>query len=200
MPKADCPIGHDLSVSNSAKPKTVERDGRTWELGNGNTVSWINRNTLGGLAITSAIPPQFEAYATIAQLEDFASSEELLASQQRVVQVLRQHGSAEWWLGYLDTGADDIVFPAGRKLSLYAGWKYVVVRAGPDQALQWRETLPDLLFPVDRTWCLSTLWDDSWTCLGGPLHLIDQLASDPRLELRRVGLDDDATPPGHTAF
>lgn len=63
-------------------------------------MSWINRNTPGGLEITSAIPPHFEGYATIAQMEDFTSRENLLASQERVVRVLRQHGSVEWWLGY----------------------------------------------------------------------------------------------------
>ena len=194
------PIGDDLDVSNSGKPKTVERDGRTWQLGDGNTVSWINRETPGGLAITSAIPPRFDAYATIADMEDFTSPEELAASQERVVDVLRRHGSTEWWLGYLDTGSDDVVFPGARKMKLYAGWPYVIVKAGPDQALTWRETLPDLAFPVDRTWCLSTLWDDSWTCLGGPDGLINQLASDPHIELRRVELGDDATPPGHIAM
>lgn len=193
------PIGDDLDVSNSGKPKTVERYGRTWQLGDGNTVSWINRETPGGLAITSAIPPRFDAYATIAHMEDFTSPEDLAASQERVVDVLRRHGSTEWWLGYLDTGSDDIVFPGARKMKLYAGWRYVIVKAGPDQALTWRETLPDLAFPVDRTWCLSTLWDDSWTCLGGSDGLIDQLASDPHIELRRVELGDDATPPGHIA-
>lgn len=194
------PIRDDLNVSNSGKPKIVERDGRTWLLGDGNTVSWIGRNTRGGLAITSAIPPLFEGYATITDMEDFTSPEDLAASQERVVGVLRRYGSAEWWLGYLDTGADDIVFPGARKMKLYANWPYVIVKAGPDQALRWRESLPDLVFPVDRSWCLSTLWDDSWTCLGGPGALIDQLASDPQIGLRRVALGDDATPPGRIAL
>lgn len=47
LPVDDDPIGHDLKVANSGKPKTVERNGRTWHLGDGNTVSWINRNTRG---------------------------------------------------------------------------------------------------------------------------------------------------------
>ena len=88
----------------------------------------------------------------------------------------------------------------GSELSLYAGWKYVVVQAGPEQALRWRESLPDLMFPIDRAWCLSTLWDDSWSCLGGPSDLMQQLESNPLIELHRVEVEADATPPGHVAF
>lgn len=37
----------DMS-NNSGKPTTVERDDRTWPLGNGETVAWIGRNTRAG--------------------------------------------------------------------------------------------------------------------------------------------------------
>jgi hypothetical protein len=187
-------------MSTSGKPETVDRDGRSWRLGGAETVAWIARNCRVGLTITSAIPPCFDRYATITDMEDFGSAQELLASQRRLVEILRQHGSTEWWLGYLDTGAGDLVFPGAPKLSLYAGWRYVVVQAGPEQALRWRESLPDLMFPMDRAWCLSTLWDDSWSCLGGPSDLMQQLESNPLIKLRRVEVEADATPPGHVAF
>jgi hypothetical protein len=43
------------------------------------------------------------------------------------------------------------------------------------------------------------LWDDDWRCLGGPAALIQAVLDDPALEARPVGLDEDATPPGHVA-
>jgi hypothetical protein len=42
-----------------------------------------------------------------------------------------------WWLGYLDTGADDIVFPDAPMVTVYARWRYVLVEAGPQQAAAW---------------------------------------------------------------
>jgi hypothetical protein len=56
--------------------------------------------------------------------------------------------------------------------------------------------LPDLFFPVDRSWLVSALWDDAWTCVGGTDDLIDRLPLDPRVQARRVRLGEDATPPG----
>ncbi|WP_264991464.1 hypothetical protein, partial [Mycobacterium kiyosense] len=115
-----------------------------------------------------------------------------------------------WWLGYLETGGADIVFPDVPKVMLYAGWSYVVVQAGAEQAARWRSAedssrpsrLPDLIFPTDRSWLLSTLWDDDWTCLGGPEELIDAFLHHSDLEghVRRVSLEQDATPPGHQAI
>jgi len=85
-------------------------------------------------------------------------------------------------------------------------WPYVLVQAGPDQAATWRgndealpwhSALPELMFPLDHSWLVSTLWDDDWRCVGGPESLVDALLRHPRLEARAVTLDEDATPPGH---
>jgi hypothetical protein len=112
-------------------------------------------------------------------------------------------------LGYLDTGADDIVFPDAPKVTLYAGWHYVLVEAGPEQAATWRQSgdrwfwkgaLPNLMFPADRSWLVSTLWDDDWTCIGGPAELVDKFLRHPGLQARPVALGQDATPPGHQAL
>jgi hypothetical protein len=46
---------------------------------------------------------------------------------------------------------------------------------------------------------LSRLWDDDWRCLGGPTALIDRFLDESQLLVRRVGLSEDATPPGHVA-
>lgn len=96
-------------------------------------------------------------------------------------------------------------------MTLYPGWPYVLVLAGPEQATGWRRDdsrpvpgreLPDLMFPTDRSWLVSTLWDDAWTYVGGPVSLVDALMTDPDLRprVRRVGVDDDATPPGHQSI
>ncbi|HEY9377993.1 MAG TPA: hypothetical protein VIQ02_12965, partial [Jiangellaceae bacterium] len=171
-------------------------------------MAWIATATVAGKTITAAIPPVFEAYATIHELFDPAAPitehEEAasVAEQERAVveHLVDLSGDQPWWLGYLDTGATDVVFPDAPMVSLY-NFDYVLVEAGPEQALTWRVgriqsphgVLPDLFFPVDRSWLVSALWDDAWTCLGGPTELIDRLHSDPRIQARRVRLGEDAT-------
>ena len=111
--------------------------------------------------------------------------------------------------GYLNTGASDIVFWDAPKVRVYWGWEYVLVLAGPDQAStlrpapdgdpNWKSTeLPELMFPTDRSWLVSFLWDDDWACIGGPEALITVLLADPVLapNARRVDTQQDATPPG----
>ena len=60
----------------------------------------------------------------------------------------------------------------------------------------------NLMFPVDRRWLVSTLWDDDWTCVGGTTALINDLMHHPQLSplVRRVAPGQDATPPGYTAM
>jgi hypothetical protein len=101
--------------------------------------------------------------------------------------------------------------PDAPLVTLYSGWSYVLVLAGPEQAASWRRSgatpirrylLPDVMFPADRSWLVSTLWDDDWSCVGGPVRLVDSLLNHPdlRSRVRRVSLDEDATPPGHRAI
>ena len=42
----------------------------------------------------------------------------------------------------------------------------------PDLGSFWKGVLPHLMFPADRSWLFSTLWDDDWSCLGGPAGLV----------------------------
>jgi len=182
------------------------RDGRTWRIGTEQEVAWIADGTSAGLAITAAIPPVFEAYATLVR----PGGEGQEQHDQAVLARLSEYSAAQaWWLGYLDTGPDDIVFPRAPMVTLYAGWRYVLVEAGPEQAATWRRSdlgsfwtgaLPNLMFPADRSWLVSTLWDDDWTCVGGPAGLVDRLLRDPELQARQVALGQDATPPGHRSF
>ncbi len=191
------------------------KDGRTWRIGGEADVAWIREGTEVSLAITSAIPAVFEAYAT---LELPGSGEHRSAAaldrdrhDAAVLATLGEHCEAQpWWLGYLDTGGADIVFYDVRKVrpGPTDAW-YVVVEAGPEQAAVWRDRehwkgpLPDLMFPADRSWLVSTLWDDDWTCIGGSRALVEALLAHPDLRGRVREVDpslEDSTPPGHVAI
>lgn len=185
---------------------TRSRDGETWRIGTGAEVAWITNGTSAGRTITAAIPPVFEAYATVVLPYGGERQDE----HDRTVLALLSEQSPDhpWWLGYLDTGADDIVFPDAPKVTLYEGWPYVLVEAGPEQAAAWRRSddasfwkgaLPNLMFAADRSWLVSTLWDDDWTCIGGPATLVDGFLHHPGLRASRVVLGQDVTPPGHRA-
>jgi hypothetical protein len=190
-------------------PATRARDGRAWRIGDDAEVSWIQDGTSITKAITSAIPPAFDAYATLELPKCWQDQNRHDAA---VIELLSRHsGWQPWWLGYLDTGADDVVFADAPRATLYTGWEYVLVEAGPRQAASWRTSdvgtfwkgaLPDLMFPADRSWLVSALWDDDWTCIGGCAALVEDLLHDRELgpRARRVELGDhDATPPGHEA-
>ncbi|WP_306203905.1 hypothetical protein [Actinoplanes sp. RD1] len=150
--------------------------------------------------MTSAIPPVFPAYATL----HWDESVPIDVHERAVIDTLTRHTADQpWWLGYLETGAHDVVFDRAPRVPLYADWPYVLVQAGPAQTLTWRRghmrgdgALPDLFFPQDRTWLVSALWDDVWTCVGGPEDLIAALCREPHLNARRVTTDEDALPPG----
>jgi hypothetical protein len=180
------------------------RDGKTWRLGVQSDVAWIAQHTTIGLTIDAAIPLVFDAYATVVVAEDDAARR----NQDRALVSLLSERSGEipWWLGYLDTGTEDVVFPDAPMVTLYSDWNYVLVEAGPEQAASWREdrsssfgALPDLMFAADRSWLVSRLWDDDWRCLGGPADLLDGCRRDPHLRARPVSPGENATPPGHTA-
>jgi hypothetical protein len=188
----------------------VTRDGADWLIGTGAEVAWINAATTIDVTITSAIPAVFDAYATVVVPETRGDQQR---HDRAVVALLNmQSPDQQWWLGYLDTGSDDVVFPDAPMVTLCAGWSYVLVQAGPAQAASWRlwddfgsfrsGRLPNLMFPMDRSWLVSKLWDDVWTCVGGPFELIDGFLSHPDLRprVRQVSLGEDATPPGHQAI
>jgi hypothetical protein len=196
-----------MATEEAWPPVRRARDGGTWRIGTDAEVAWITTGTSTGLTITAAIPPVFDAYATVV-LPD--SEDQQNRHDQAVSMLLREHTNDQpWWLGYLDTGADDIVFPDAPMVTLYSSWHYVLVEAGPAQAAAWRQNgprsfwlgvLPNLMFPADRSWLLSTLWDDGWSCLGGSAALVRGFLAHPDLQARQVVLGQDATPPGHVAL
>src|SRR6185312_10452585 len=123
---------------------TRSRGGQAWRLGTAAEVAWIADGTSPGPTITAAIPPVFEAYATV--VLPFGG-EMQVKHDLAVISLLRERSPDQsWWLGYLDTGTDDIIFPDAPKVTLYAGWHYVLVEAGPEQALTWRRYDPELFW------------------------------------------------------
>jgi hypothetical protein len=98
------------------------KDGRAWRIGGQAEVAWIRENIDVSLAITSAIPSVFEAYATLALPGNGGHlSASPLEDPDRhntgVLAVLSEHSAAQpWWIGYLDTGGADIVFYDVRKV------------------------------------------------------------------------------------
>ena len=180
----------------------VTKDGRSWRIGTAAEVAWLAGGINPGVSVTAAVPPVFEAYATYWPPAGAGVAEH----ERAVVAELAGHTAAQpWWLGYLETGAHDIVFPAAPRVSLYWDWPYLRVEAGPAEALSCRTghmrgdgRLPDLFFPADRSWLVSALWDDTWTCVGGSAALIAALQHNPLVAAHPVGPDEDALPPGHT--
>ena len=177
------------------------KDGRSWRIGTATDVAWIAGQTTEGISITTAIPPVFDAYASFYEPDGV----DIEAHERAVIDELINHTADQpWWLGFLETGAHDIVFPRAPKVSLYWDWPYVLVEAAPAQALSWRTghmrhshgSLPDLFFPVDRSWLVSALWDDTWTSIGGRTDLISALQRNPLINAYPVSPDDDALPPG----
>ncbi|MFJ6164404.1 hypothetical protein ACIQH6_04730 [Micromonospora orduensis] len=189
-------------TSTGARLTHVSRDGRSWRIGTADDVAWIAGHTTQGPSITAAIPPVFEAYATFHPPDGVP-----VAAHERAVvdELVARTPERRWWLGYLDTGAHDIVFPGAATVSLYWGWSYLLVEAGPEQALTWRTghlrgdgALPDLFFPADRSWLVSALWDDTWTDIGASADMLAGLRRHPLVNARLVSPDEDACPPGLT--
>ena len=95
-------------VGGGAAPVTRWKDGREWRIGSDADVAWIREGTALGLSITSAVPPVFASYATVlVPNKDEGRAEDL----DVLLRLLgEQSPDQPWWLGYLETGADDVVF------------------------------------------------------------------------------------------
>jgi hypothetical protein len=129
---------------------TRVRDGRAWRIGTDAEVAWITSGTSTSRTITAAIPPVFDAYATIVEPD---SDDQWDKHDRAVVALLGQYSSDRaWWLGYLDTDVDDVIFADAPMVTLHYGWRYVLVEAGPQQAAAWRNdrgmhgVLPELIW------------------------------------------------------
>jgi hypothetical protein len=177
----------------SPEPRDQVKDGKAWLVGTDHEVGWINDGVRQGRSIAAAIPPVFASYATLTfPLEPLSDETARRVEDDRfddaVLRVLCAHTDRQpWWLGFLDTGASDVVLDDAPRVLVYHGWRYVLVQAGPREARMWRSdrrwftALPELMFPADRSWLLSSLWDDAWACVGGSEDLIGALLDDPDL-------------------
>lgn len=174
-------------------PQTKFKDGRAWRIGAEDEVAWINDGVTASLSITAGVPPVFASYATLAiPLGLEMDRDALRLAEDRfddaVLRVLSAHMKPQpWWLGFLETGASHVVLDDAPRVRVY-GWNYVLVQAGPHEARTWRRdegrwftALPELMFPVDHSWLLSSLWDDAWACVGGSADLISALLIEPEL-------------------
>jgi hypothetical protein len=193
---------HPMPRSPKFEPLTQLKDGRAWRIGTEDEVAWINVGVTEGLSITAAVPPTFEAYATVTfPLDPESDRDAVRPTEDRfddaLLRVLSVHTKPQpWWLGYLDTGASDVVLDDAPRALVYRGWRYVVVQAGPHEARTWRSdegrwftALPELMFPADHGWLVSSLWDDAWACVGGAADLIDGLLNEPELRERAEKTD-----------
>jgi hypothetical protein len=183
-------------VPESSPPPQV-KNGRPWRIGADEEVAWIKRGVSAGLSITASIPPVFAAYATVVfPLEPGSRRDRVRPAEDRfddaLLRVLCAHTEPQpWWLGFLDTGASDVVLEDAPRVRIYSSWNYVLVQAGPYEARTWRSdegrwftALPELMFPVDRSWLVSSLWDDAWAGVGGSEELISALLVEPHLHSR----------------
>jgi hypothetical protein len=73
------------------------RDGKSWRIGTQSAVAWIAGHTTPGLTISSAIPPVFEAYATIVVPED--DTERIEQERAALSLLSARSGDQPWWLG-----------------------------------------------------------------------------------------------------
>jgi hypothetical protein len=179
--------------SPQGSPRTKLKDGRAWRIGAEDDVAWVNAGVTGGLSIMAAVPSVFAAYATLAFPADLElDRDDLRQAEDRfddaVLSGLSAHTKPQpWWLGFLETGASDVVLDDAPRVQVY-GWDYVLVQAGPHEARTWRSdeghwftALPELMFPADQSWLVSSLWDDAWACVGGSADLISALLIEPEL-------------------
>lgn len=162
---------------------------------------WIADGTHAGRDITSAIPPVFGAYATITHEYDEGwggGSHERNMLRDRVDALLPHlksvSGDSDIWFGFRRDAAYQIGHEEREIDDIYApGWLYQFATGRLDAIAP--GLLPELVWPADRSWLLSNLWDDDWTCVGGSTGFIQALEDDPTLMARRVQLGQDAIPP-----
>ena len=89
-----------MTHGSGAPPVTRRKDGREWRIGTDADVAWIRESTPVGRAITSAVPPVFEAYATVVVPDEEDGRADDLAV---VLELLGEQSPGPWWLGHLET-------------------------------------------------------------------------------------------------
>jgi hypothetical protein len=171
------------------------KDGMEWRIGSTADIAWIENASDFSKPVATEVPPIFPAYCRLELPAPNAQAAQA-AHDKAVIDLLGAATDSQqpWWLGYLEYGIGiDLVFNDAPRTELF-GWQYVLVQAGPEQALTWRSScapdvawkgaLPDLIFPADHSWMLFTPWDERWSDIGGSEYLIDSFTRDPQLRSR----------------
>ena len=181
----------------------VSKDGRNWRIGAAADVDWIAGHTTAGISITTAIPPVFDAYATTTR--PTTSPPPPTSTPWSKTSSRTPRTSPGGWATSTPAPTTSSSPTPRRCRSTGAGrtcWSRPAPSkpspGGPVTCATPEGALPDLFFPADRSWLVSALWDDTWTCVGGPAPLIHTLERDPLANARRVRPDEDALPPGLT--
>jgi hypothetical protein len=84
----------EVPAKPAVLPVRLARDGSTWRIGTQPEVAWIASGTSIGRAITAAIPPAFEAYATAVLPDD---DEQQDRHDRAVVALLSEYSAAQPW-------------------------------------------------------------------------------------------------------
>lgn len=162
-------------------------------------LTWISSGTRPGDSIHSAVPPIFENYATIVVARD---AEVRQAQHRAIGAVLESTKEAALWIGVIETGDPDDYLADAVRATLYANWPYHMKYISASTLLDHRNAhsergpLPDLVFPPDRSWLATRLWDDSWISFGGSAAVTDALMLATGTAARRVPPGGLITPPG----
>jgi hypothetical protein len=125
-------------------------------------VSWITSDRAAGGTLRYALPADFEVYGVL----DLTGEDD--ATEDMLLNALVTDLSHTLIAGWIDRGPWPP--PPGDEHHLYYNWSYRFrrVAASDLQGLppEGEGSFPDLLFPQDRSWLVSLLWDDSWRSIG----------------------------------
>lgn len=125
-------------------------------------VDWLRLNNGAAGTLGYAIPGYFAVYGAM-NLPD-----EIAATEDRLLDALAPESGEELIAGWIDRGPWPP--PAGDEHVIYWDWKYRLRRVQSSDLRglpgEGERCFPDLLFPINRSWLVSMLWDDSWRSIG----------------------------------
>lgn len=125
-------------------------------------VNWLREGNGPAGTLSYALPGRFDVYGAIDLPDEISPTEDTLLS------ALAPNPAAALLAGWIDRGPWPP--PHGDEFVLYWGWRYRFrwVLPAELQGLpsEGEDSFPDLLFPPDRSWLVSLLWDDSWRSVG----------------------------------
>jgi len=137
-------------------------------------LDWIRIGTSLGMSIRSAVPGGFDVFGLL-DIDDGARP-----TEDALLNALETSEGEPLVAGWILRNS--LVTETGDEHLLYANWRYRLRRVTRSDLTGRPSTgvngFPDLLFPSDHRWIVSTLWDDSWRSIG--------LSTDRALEVERA--------------